>query len=124
LARVRGLPYLVETRQLGGGHREISSIAERQRLGSSLAYLAAKAGVDALKIRAREVTCARKIRVFRSRRPAWIRIVAGRSREKLQKIAEKVPLAHVTTPDDVARAGRGLHRQPGPVRRGIVVPVG
>jgi len=54
----------------------VSSIAARTGIGSSLAYLAAKAGVDALTI----------------------------ALAKLQKIAERLPLAHVTTPDDVARA--------------------
>ena len=30
--------------------------------------------------------------------------VPGRTREQLQKIAESFPLAHLTTPDEVARA--------------------
>ena len=82
----------------------ISSIAARTGLGSSLAYLAAKAGVDALTIALAKVL-APKIRVF-SVSPAGVDtdFVAGRTREQLQKIAEKLPLAHVTTPDDVARA--------------------
>jgi len=82
----------------------ISSIAARTGLGSSLAYLAAKAGVDALTIALAKVL-APQIRVF-SVSPAGVDtdFVPGRSREHLQKIAEKLPLAHVTTPDDVARA--------------------
>ena len=46
-----------------------------------------------------------KIRVF-SVSPAGVDtdFVAGRTREQLQKVAERLPLAHVTTPDDVARA--------------------
>jgi 3-oxoacyl-[acyl-carrier protein] reductase len=82
----------------------ISSIAARTGLGSSLAYLAAKAGVDALTIALAKVL-APHIRVF-SVSPAGVDtdFVPGRSREQLQKIAEKLPLAHLTTPDDVARA--------------------
>jgi 3-oxoacyl-[acyl-carrier protein] reductase len=82
----------------------ISSIAARTGLGSSLAYLAAKAGVDALTVALAKVL-APDIRVF-SVSPAGVdtNFVPGRSREQLQKVAEKLPLAHVTTPDDVARA--------------------
>ncbi len=82
----------------------ISSIAARTGLGSSLAYLAAKAGVDALTIALAKVL-APKIRVF-SVSPAGVDtdFVPGRSREQLEKTAERLPLAHVTTPDDVARA--------------------
>lgn len=82
----------------------ISSIAARTGLGSSLAYLAAKAGVDALTIALAKVL-APKIRVF-SVSPAGVdtNFVPGRSREQLEKTAERLPLAHVTTPDDVARA--------------------
>jgi 3-oxoacyl-[acyl-carrier protein] reductase len=93
---------------LQGGERaavvNISSIAARTGLGSSLAYLAAKAGVDALTIALAKVL-APDIRVF-SVSPAGVDtdFVPGRSREQLQKIAEKLPLAHFTTPDDVARA--------------------
>jgi 3-oxoacyl-[acyl-carrier protein] reductase len=82
----------------------ISSIAARTGLGSSLAYLSAKAGVDALTIALAKVLAPR-IRVF-SVSPAGVDtdFVPGRSREALVKTAEKLPLAHVTTPDDVARA--------------------
>jgi 3-oxoacyl-[acyl-carrier protein] reductase len=82
----------------------ISSIAARTGLGSSLAYLAAKAGVDALTIALAKVL-APKIRVF-SVSPAGVDtdFVPGRTREQLQKVADTLPLAHVTTPDDVARA--------------------
>lgn len=82
----------------------ISSIAARTGLGSSLAYLSAKAGVDALTIALAKVLAPR-IRVF-SVSPAGVDtdFVPGRSRETLVKTAEKMPLAHVTTPDDVARA--------------------
>jgi 3-oxoacyl-[acyl-carrier protein] reductase len=82
----------------------ISSIAARTGLGSSLAYLAAKAGVDALTIALAKVL-APQIRVF-SVSPAGVDtdFVPGRSREQLQKLAERLPLAHLTTPDDVARA--------------------
>ncbi len=82
----------------------ISSIAARTGLGSSLAYLAAKAGVDALTIGLAKVLAPR-IRVF-SVSPAGVDtdFVPGRSREQLLKTAEKLPLARLTTPDDVARA--------------------
>ena len=82
----------------------ISSIAARTGLGSSLAYLSAKAGVDALTIALAKVLAPR-IRVF-SVSPAGVDtdFVPGRSREQLLKVAEKLPLAHVTMPDDVARA--------------------
>ncbi|MCW0234183.1 MAG: SDR family oxidoreductase [Ferrovibrio sp.] len=82
----------------------ISSIAARTGLGSSLAYLSAKAGVDALTIALAKVLAPR-IRVF-SVSPAGVdtEFVPGRSREQLLKVAEKLPLAHVTMPDDVARA--------------------
>ena len=82
----------------------ISSIAARTGLGSSLAYLAAKAGVDALTVALAKVLAPR-IRVF-SVSPAGVDtdFVPGRSREQLQKTAERMPLAHITTPDDVARA--------------------
>jgi 3-oxoacyl-[acyl-carrier protein] reductase len=82
----------------------ISSIAARTGLGSSLAYLSAKAGVDALTLALAKVL-APQIRVF-SVSPAGVDtdFVPGRSREQLQKVADKLPLAHLTTPDDVARA--------------------
>jgi 3-oxoacyl-[acyl-carrier protein] reductase len=98
-AMVRAFRPLLE-RGSGSAIVNISSIAARTGLGSSLAYLAAKAGVDAL-----AKVLAPKIRVF-SVSPAGVDtdFVAGRTREQLQKIAEKLPLAHVTTPDDVARA--------------------
>jgi 3-oxoacyl-[acyl-carrier protein] reductase len=102
-AMVRGFRPLLE-RGSGAAIVNISSIAARTGLGSSLAYLAAKAGVDALTIALAKVL-APKIRVF-SVSPAGVDtdFVAGRTREQLQKIAEKLPLARVTTPDDVARA--------------------
>lgn len=82
----------------------ISSIAARTGMGSSLAYLAAKAGVDALTIALAKIL-GPKIRVF-SISPAGVDtdFVAGRTREQLQKVADRMPLAHITTADDVARA--------------------
>jgi 3-oxoacyl-[acyl-carrier protein] reductase len=102
-AMVRAFRPLLE-RGSGAAIVNISSIAARTGLGSSLAYLAAKAGVDALTIALAKVL-APKIRVF-SVSPAGVDtdFVAGRTREALQKTAERLPLAHVTTPDDVARA--------------------
>lgn len=102
-AMVRAFRPLLE-RGSGAAIVNISSIAARTGLGSSLAYLAAKAGVDALTVALAKVL-APDIRVF-SVSPAGVDtdFVPGRSREQLLKIAEKLPLAHVTTPDDVARA--------------------
>lgn len=102
-AMVRAFRPLLER-----GHRaavvNISSIAARTGIGSSLAYVAAKAGVDALTVGLAKVLAPR-IRMF-SVSPAGVDtdFVAGRTREQLQKTAERLPLAHVTTPDDVARA--------------------
>lgn len=82
----------------------VSSIAARTGVGSSLAYLSAKAGVDALTIALAKVL-APKIRVF-SVSPAGVDtdFVPGRTREALEKVAERLPLGRVTAPDDVARA--------------------
>lgn len=102
-AVIRAFRPLLE-RGSGAAIVNISSIAARTGLGSSLAYLSAKAGVDALTIALAKVLAPR-IRVF-SVSPAGVdtEFVPGRSRETLVKTAEKMPLAHVTTPDDVARA--------------------
>ncbi|MGM4893183.1 SDR family NAD(P)-dependent oxidoreductase [Tardiphaga sp. 839_C3_N1_4] len=102
-AMVRAFRPLLE-RGSGAAIVNISSIAARTGLGSSLAYLSAKAGVDALTIALAKVL-APKIRVF-SISPAGVDtdFVAGRTREQLQRVAEKLPLARITTPDDVARA--------------------
>jgi 3-oxoacyl-[acyl-carrier protein] reductase len=102
-AMVRAFRPLLQ-RGNGAAIVNISSIAARTGMGSSLAYLAAKAGVDALTIALAKVL-APGIRVF-SVSPAGVDtdFVAGRTREQLQKIAERLPLARVTTPDDVARA--------------------
>ncbi|MDI1262538.1 MAG: SDR family NAD(P)-dependent oxidoreductase [bacterium] len=102
-AMVRAFRPLLD-RGSGAAIVNISSIAARTGLGSSLAYLAAKAGVDALTIALAKVLAPR-IRVF-SVSPAGVDtdFVAGRTRDQLQKVAEKLPLAHLTTPDDVARA--------------------
>lgn len=82
----------------------ISSIAARTGLGSSLAYLAAKGGLDSLTIALAKVL-APKIRVF-SVSPAGVDtdFVPHRTREQLEKTAERLPLGRVTTADDVARA--------------------
>jgi 3-oxoacyl-[acyl-carrier protein] reductase len=102
-AMIRAFRPLLE-RGSGAAIVNISSIAARTGLGSSLAYLAAKAGVDALTIALAKVL-APDVRVF-SVSPAGVDtdFVPGRSREQLQKVADRLPLAHVTTPDDVARA--------------------
>lgn len=102
-AVVRAFRPLLE-RGSGAVIVNVSSIAARTGLGSSLAYLAAKAGVDALTIALAKVL-APKIRVF-SVSPAGVDtdFVPGRNREQFLAMANKLPLAHVTVPDDVARA--------------------
>ena len=102
-AMIRAFRPLLE-RGSGAAVVNISSIAARTGLGSSLAYVAAKAGVDALTLALAKVLAPR-IRVF-SVSPAGVDtdFVPGRTREQLQKTAERLPLGHITTPDDVARA--------------------
>jgi 3-oxoacyl-[acyl-carrier protein] reductase len=102
-ATIRAFRTLLEQGN-GAAIVNVSSIAARTGIGSSLAYAAAKAGVDALTISLAKVL-APKVRVF-SVSPAGVDtgFVPGRSREQLEKTAERLPLAHVTTPDDVARA--------------------
>ncbi|MCK8779234.1 SDR family oxidoreductase [Rhizobium sp. NTR19] len=82
----------------------LSSIAARTGMGSSLAYLAAKGGLDSLTIALAKVL-APKVRVF-AVSPAGVDtdFVPNRTREQLERTAEKLPLQRVTTPDDVARA--------------------
>lgn len=82
----------------------ISSIAAKTGVGSNLAYLAAKGGLDSLTVALAKVL-APKIRVF-SVSPAGVdtEFVPNRSREQLQAVANRVPLAKITAPDDVARA--------------------
>lgn len=82
----------------------VSSIAARTGVGSSLAYVAAKGGLDALTVALAKVLAPR-IRVF-SVSPAGVDtgFVPNRTREQLERTAERFPLAHVTEADDVARA--------------------
>ncbi len=82
----------------------VSSIAARTGIGSSLAYVAAKGGLDALTVALAKVLAPR-IRVF-SVSPAGVDtgFVPNRTREQLERTAERFPLAHVTEADDVARA--------------------
>jgi len=102
-AMVRAFRGLLECGN-GAAIVNVSSIAARTGMGSSLAYVAAKAGVDALTIALAKVLAPR-VRVF-SVSPAGVDtgFVPGRTREQLQKTAERLPLGHLTTPDDVARA--------------------
>ncbi|MGK9052925.1 SDR family NAD(P)-dependent oxidoreductase [Neorhizobium petrolearium] len=102
-AMVRAFRPLLE-RGNGAAIVNISSIAARTGVGSSLAYIAAKGGLDALTIALAKVL-APKIRVF-SVSPAGVDtdFVPNRTRDQLQKVAERLPLGRVTTPDDVARA--------------------
>lgn len=102
-ATIRAFRSLLE-RGNGSAIVNVSSIAARTGIGSSLAYVAAKAGVDALTLSLAKVL-APKVRVF-SVSPAGVDtgFVPGRTREQLEKTAERFPLAHVTSADDVARA--------------------
>ncbi len=102
-ATIRALRPLLE-RGRNASIVNISSIAARTGVGSSLAYLAAKGGLDSLTI-ALAKALAPKIRVF-SVSPAGVDtdFVPHRTREQLERTAERLPLGRVTTPDDVARA--------------------
>lgn len=102
-AMVRAFRPLLE-RGANAAIVNVSSIAARTGIGSSLAYLAAKGGLDSLTIALAKVL-APKVRVF-SVSPAGVDtdFVPNRTREQLEKVAEKFPLGRVTTPDDVARA--------------------
>jgi 3-oxoacyl-[acyl-carrier protein] reductase len=102
-AMIRGFRSLLE-RGDNAAIVNISSIAARTGIGSSLAYLAAKGGLDSLTIALAKVM-APKVRVF-SVSPAGVDtdFVPNRTREQLEKVAEKLPLGRVTTPDDVALA--------------------
>src|SRR5918997_4131296 len=85
-AMIRAFCPLLE-RGSGSAIVNISSIAARTGLGSSLAYLAAKAGVDALTI-ALAKRLAPRIRLFSvSAAGVDTDFVAGRTREQLQKTA-------------------------------------
>lgn len=85
----------------------VSSLSARTGIGSSLAYCAAKGGLDTLTIGLARVL-GPKIRVF-SVSPAGVdtEFVAGRSRADLDAKAAATPLKKVTTPDDVALAIEG-----------------
>lgn len=82
----------------------VSSIAARTGIGSSLAYCAAKAGVDALTIGLAKAL-APGIRVL-AVAPAGVDtgFVKGRRSEDFEALAQRTPLAKTTSPDDVARA--------------------
>jgi 3-oxoacyl-[acyl-carrier protein] reductase len=82
----------------------ISSIAARTGVGSSLAYCAAKGGLDTLTAGLARVL-APKVRVF-SVSPAGVDtdFVPGRSRDRLHEMAARMPLQKVTAAEDVARA--------------------
>ncbi len=82
----------------------MSSLAAQTGLGSSLAYCAAKGGLDTLTVALARVLAPR-IRVL-SVSPAGVdtEFVPGRTRAVLEAMAETMPLRKVTTADDVARA--------------------
>lgn len=82
----------------------VSSLAAQKGAGSSLAYCAAKGGLDTLTIGLARVL-APKVRVF-SVSPAGVdtEFVPGRTRDQLEATADKMPLRKITSADDVARA--------------------
>lgn len=82
----------------------VSSIAARTGVGSSLAYCAAKGGLDTLTVGLAKVL-APKIRVF-SVSPAGVDtdFVPGRTQAQLAAMAERMPLRKTTSADDVAAA--------------------
>ena len=100
----------------------VSSIAARTGVGSSLAYCAAKGGLDTLTVGLAKVL-APGIRVF-SVSPAGVDtgFVAGRTRAQLEAMAEKLPLRKITSADDVAGAIVACITQL-TSSTGIVVPV-
>lgn len=82
----------------------VSSISARTGVGSSLAYCAAKGGLDTLTVGLAKAL-APTIRVF-SVSPAGVDtgFVPGRTHAQLEAVAEKTPLRKITGADDVARA--------------------
>lgn len=86
----------------------VSSIAAKTGVGSNLAYCAAKGGLDTLTVALAKLL-GPKVRVV-GVAPAGVDtdFVPGRSREKLLAMARSLPLAHLTTADDVARAVAAL----------------
>ena len=110
-AMVRAFRPLLE-RGSGAAIVNISSIAARTGLGSSLAYLAAKAGVDALTIALAKVL-APKIRVF-SVSPAGVDtdFVAGRTREAAAEDRRKTAAGPRHHARRCRKGGGCLHRQP------------
>ena len=110
-AMVRAFRPLLE-RGSGAAIVNISSIAARTGLGSSLAYLAAKAGVDALTIALAKVL-APKIRVF-SVSPAGVDtdFVPGRTREQLAENRRKAAARPRHHAGRCRKGGGRLHRQP------------
>lgn len=82
----------------------VSSLAARTGLGSSLAYCAAKAGLDALTVGLAKAL-APKIRVL-AVAPGGVDtgFIKGRRPEDFEAVASRTPLAKLTAPDDVARA--------------------
>lgn len=105
-AMIRAARPLLEEGE-GAAVVNVSSLSAKTGIGSSLAYCAAKGGLDTLTIGLARVL-APKIRVF-SVSPAGVDtdFVAGRTREDLEARAAGTPLQKVTTPDDVARAIEG-----------------
>ena len=100
---IRAFRRLLEVPQ-GSVIVNVSSISARTGIGSNLAYCANKAGLDSLTIGLAKAL-APKIRVF-SVSPGGVDtgFVPGRTPEQLAASAERTPLKHLTTADDVAAA--------------------
>lgn len=82
----------------------VTSLAARTGGGSSLAYSAAKAGLETLTIGLAKVLAPR-VRVL-AVAPAGVDtgFVKGRRREDFEEVASRTPLGKLTSPDDVAKA--------------------
>ena len=103
-AMVRAFRPLLE-RGSGAAIVNISSIAARTGIGQQPGLSGCKGGRRRAHDRARESACAENPRVLRlAGRRGYGFCRRADAVKQLQKIAEKMPLAHVTTPDDVARA--------------------
>jgi len=102
-AVIRAMRPLLE-KGSGAAIVNVSSLAAQKGVGSSLAYAAAKGGLDTLTVALAKVL-APKVRVF-SISPAGVDtpFVPGRKREQLEALAEQMPLKKVTSADDVAKA--------------------
>jgi len=102
-AVIRGMRHLLD-KGSNAAIINVSSLAAQRGVGSSHAYCAAKGGLDTLTFGLARVL-APDIRVI-SVSPAGVDtgFVKTNTRERLEAMAESMPLKKVTSPDDVAKA--------------------